>query len=195
MPNDFEIINIGDRIDRHFDTEGACFSWESQHCELVMAFANLKPAEIRGVEQGTFEFGLNVIDQMPFLCFRIFEVVGAKGFAKPKQGKLVLPWQECPFHLAYFDPAILPHFDAFRAEPNAHLGIASILTTWPNMTVQALRFFTLSPFFTQKLIDALLSTAAAYTREGYSTAVQRIYATHPVNSIGESSRVRCKSGD
>jgi len=33
------------------------------------------------------------------------------------------------------------------------------------MTVKTLRFFTVSPFFTEKLIEALLSTASAYTRE------------------------------
>jgi hypothetical protein len=77
----------------------------------------------------------------------------------------------------------------------AHLGIGVVLTGWPGMTVKALRFFTVSPFFTQKLIEALLSTAPAYTFEGYEQGVQRVFQTYPTNAIGEGSRVRCKSGD
>jgi len=195
MSDYLEKISIGDRLDREQEAEGARFTWIENSCELVMSFQGLRSAEIRGVEQGVFEFGLNVIDQMPFICFRIFEIQGAKGFGQPKQGKLVLPWQECPFRLSRFDPEVLPHFDEFRAQPEARLAIATILTDWPGMTVKALRFFTVSPFFTQKLIEALLSTAAAYTREGYVDAVQRIFSTHPTNSIGERSRIRCKSGD
>lgn len=195
MSDYLEKISVGDRLDRQQEAEGARFTWVENACELVMSFQGLRSAEIRGVEQGVFEFGLNVIDQMPFICFRIFEIQAAKGFGQPKQGKLVLPWQECPFHLSRFDPEVLPHFDEFRAQPEARLAIAAILTGWPGMTVKALRFFTVSPFFTQKLIEALLGTAAAYTREGYVEAVQRIYSTQPTNSIGDSSRIRCKSGD
>jgi hypothetical protein len=195
MPDHLEKISIGDRLARPMEAEGCRLTWVENACELVMSFQGLKPAEIRGVEQGVFEFGLNVIENMPFVCFRIFEVSPAKGFGKPKEGKVVLPWQECPFHLSRFDPEILPHFDEFRAEPEARLGMAVMLTDWPRMTVKALRFFTVSPFYTQKLIEALLATAAAHTREGYETIVRKIYASHPANSIGEGSRIRCKSGD
>lgn len=190
-----EKVSIGDRLDRHQETEGARLTWIDTSCELCISFSNLKAAEIRGIERGTFEFGLNVIDDMPFVCFRVLELLESKGFGKPVQAKVVLPWQECPFHLSRFNPEVLPHFDEFRANPDARLAIATILTTWPGMTVKALRYFTLSPFFTQKLIDALLSTAAAHTREGYVDAVTRIFNTYPVNAIGEGSRVRCKSGD
>jgi len=82
-----------------------------------------------------------------------------------------------------------------RAMPEAHLGIVVVLTDWPGMTVKTLRFFTVSPFFTEKLIEALLSTASAYTREGYAQGVQRVFQSYLVNAIGEGCRVRCKSGD
>lgn len=190
-----EKISIGDRLHPVQAAEGPHLNWVADACELHISLSNPSPAEIQGIEQGVFEFGLNVIDQMPFVCFRVFKPLPAKGFGKPTQAKVVLPWQECPFHLSRFNPEVLPHFDEFRAEPEARLAIATLLTDWPSMTVQALRFYTVSPFFTQKLINALLSTVGAYTRESYADAVHRIYRTHPVNAIGDGSRVRCKSGD
>ncbi len=142
-----------------------------------------------------FEFGLNVVESIPFLYFRVFEVMSTKGFGQPQRGKVVLPWHECPFHLAHFHPEALPRFDDFRATSEAHLDIIVILTDWPGMTVKALRFFTVSLFFTQKLIEALLTIAPAYTFEGYEQGVTRVFQTYPTNAIGEGSRVRCKSGD
>lgn len=195
MSDDLIAISLGDRIDPPLEAEGARFTWMEDHCELMISLSGLRSAEVKGVEQGVFEFGLNVVESMPFVCFRIFEIVKAKGFGKLPQGKLVLPWQECPFHLSRFDPEALPHFDDFRANPEARLAIATILTDWPGMTVKALRFFTVSPFFTQKLIEALLSTAPAYTFEGYEQGVQHIYNAYPTNAIGDGARIRCKSGD
>ena len=189
MADQLEHIAIGDRINRPHEVEGACLNWAEDSCELVISFSNLQAKEIRGVQQGVFELGLNVIDSMPFVCLRVFEVVG------PQQARLLLPWQECPFHLSRFDPEALPRFDEFRALPEAHLGIVVVLTDWPGMVVKALRFFTVSPFFTQKLIEALLSTAPAYTFEGYEQGVQRVFQNYPVNAIGDRCRVRCKSGD
>lgn len=195
MSDNLERISIGDRINRLHETEGARLSWIDNSCELIISYDNLKPKEVRGVQRGIFEIGLNVVESMPFVCFRIFELVGGKGFGQPQVGKIVLPWHECPFHLSRFDPEALPRFDEFRAMPEAHLGMAVILTDWPGMTVKALRFFTVSPFFTQKLIEALLSTTPAYTQEGYEQGVQHIFQTYPVSSIGDGCRVRCKSGD
>ena len=195
MSDHLERICIGDRINRDHESEGARIRWTDSGCELVISFGNLQAKEIKGVQDGVFELGLNVLDSIPFVCFRIFELVEVKGFGQPKKAKLLLPWQECPFHLSRFDPETLPHFDEFRAKPEAHLGIAVVLTDWPGMVVKALRFFTVSPFFTQQLIDALLSTAPAYTREGYAQRVQRVFESYPVNAIGEGCRVRCKSGD
>ena len=195
MAGQIEEIAVGERLERPHEAEGARFRWADDSCELVISLSKLRPAEIRGIEHGVFEFGLNVVESMAFVCFRVFEVVGGKGFGQPQQGKLVLPWHECPFHLARFHPEALPHFDDFRSMPEAHLGIIVILTDWPGMTVKALRFFTVSPFFTQKLIEALLSTAPAYTREGYVHGVEVIYKTYPTNAIGDGSLVRCKSGD
>jgi hypothetical protein len=60
--------------------------------------------------------------------------------------------------------------------PEDHLSIVVVLTDWPELTVKALRFFTVSPFFTEKLIEALLGTASAYTREGYEQGVQRCFS-------------------
>lgn len=195
MADQLEHIAIGERLERPHEAEGARFRWADDSCELVISLSNLRPKEIRGIEHGVFEFGLNVVESMPFVFFRVFEVVGTQGFGRPQQGKLVLPWHECPFHLARFHPETLPHFDDFRAIPEARLGIIVILTDWPEMTVKALRFFTVSPFFTQKLIEALLSTTSAYTREGYAQGVTGIFETYPTNAIGDDSRVRCKSGD
>jgi hypothetical protein len=195
MADQLEHIALGERLDRPQEAEGARFSWADDSCELMISLSKLRPAEIRGIEHGVFEFGLNVVESMPFVCFRVFEVVGAKGFGQPQQGKVVLPWHECPFHLSRFHPEALPHLDEFRTTPEARLSITVILTDWPGMTVKALRFFTVSPFFTQKLIEALLTTAPAYTFEGYESGVQRVFQTYPTNAIGEGSRVRCKSGD
>ncbi|HIK45431.1 MAG TPA: hypothetical protein IGR64_11185 [Leptolyngbyaceae cyanobacterium M65_K2018_010] len=195
MSGHLERLSIGDHIHRSHEAEGARFSWVEDSCELVISYSNLQAKEIRGVQQGGFEMGLNVVESIPFFCFRIFEVLGAKDYGPPPVGQLVLPWHECPFHLSRFNPQALPCFDEFRARPQTHLGILVILTDWPGMTVEALRFFTVSPFFTQKLIEALLSTAPAYTREGYEQGVQRVFQTYPVNTIGDGCRVRCKSGD
>ena len=195
MPEYLERIIIGDRINRPHETEGARFSWADDACELVISFSNPQAKEIKAVQHGVFELGLNVVESMPFVCFRIFELSEAKGFGQSQATKLLLPWQECPFHLARFDPKALPQFDEFRVKPEARLGILVILTDWPEMTVKALRFFTVSPFFTQKLIEALLSTAPAYTFEGYEQGVQRVFQNYPVNAIGDGCRVRCKSGD
>jgi len=195
VSDNLEIVQVGQPIDRPQETEGARLTWTEDHCELMMSFASLKAAEVRGVEQGVFEFGLNVVEQIPFVSFRIFQVSSGKGFGKPAIGKVVLPWQECPFHLSRFDLDVMPHFDEFRAQTEARLSMAVILTDYPSLVVRALRYFTLSPFFTQKLIDALLETAPAHTREGYEAAVKRVFAQYPVNTIGDGARVRCKSGD
>ncbi len=195
MSGHLERITIGDRLNRPHETEGARFRWVEDSCELVISFSNLQAKEIRAVQHGVFELGLNVVDSMPFVCFRVFELLATKGFGQPQQARLLLPWQECPFHLSRFDPEALPRFDEFRALPEAHLGIVVVLTDWPGMVVKALRFFTVSPFFTQKLIEALLSTAPAYTFEGYKQGVQRVFQNYPVNAIGDGCRVRCKSGD
>ena len=115
MTGHLERISIGDRLNRTHEAEGARFSWVDDSCELVISFSNLRPAEIEGVQHGVFELGLNVVDAMPFVCFRVFKLLKTKGFGQPQQAKLLLPWQECPFHLSRFDPEALPRFDEFRA--------------------------------------------------------------------------------
>jgi hypothetical protein len=195
IPDDLEIITLGQTLDQPYEVEGSRVTWVADRCEIVIALHDLQASETQAVKSGIFELGLNVIEQMPFLCFRIFQVATGKGFGSFHSAKVVLPWQECPLHIARIHPDQLPHFDAFRANPAARLGIYIILTDWPGMTVKALRYFTLSPFLTQKLIDALLSTAAVYTRDSYTDAVNRIFAQYPINSIADASRIRCKSGD
>lgn len=59
MSDDLEIIQIGEPVDRPHEAEGARLTWTENHCELMMSFSNLKAAEVRGVEQEVFEFGLN----------------------------------------------------------------------------------------------------------------------------------------
>ena len=195
MTGYLEAIHIGDRLNRHHDAPGSLLSWIDNQCQLIISLDHLKAEEIRGVQRGVFEIGLNVIDHLPFVCFRIFEVTSTKGFGQAQPARLLLPWHECPFHLCRFDPQALPDFDGFRANPEVHLALTVILTDWPSMVVRALRMFTLSPFFTQKLIEALLTTATAHTYEGYALAVNRIFEAYPTGAIGEGSRVRCKSGD
>jgi hypothetical protein len=195
MTGYLESIHIGDRLSRRHEAPGPLLSWIDHQCQLIISLDNLTPDEIRGVQRGVFELGLNIIDHLPFVCFRIFELSQSKGFGQPQPARLLVPWHECPFHLSRFDPQALPNFDAFRAQPNIHLALTVILTDWPGMVVKALRLFTVSPFFTQKLIEALLTTATAHTYEGYALAVNRIFDTYPTGAIGEGSRVRCKSGD
>ena len=195
FPDFIEPVILGAPILRDHPEDGARFQWCASHCELMMAFEHLRPAEVEAISAGAFEFGLTVIDQMPFVCFRVFQAKPSKGFGRPRIGKLVWPWQECPLHLSRFDPDTLPAFDDFRATPNVRLAIAVILAERPSLVVKALRYFTLSPSFTQALIDALLSTVAAHTREGYEAAVRSIYAAYPPNGLGEQCQVRCWSGD
>jgi hypothetical protein len=106
MADQLERIAIGERLERSHEVEGARFRWANDSCELVISLGNPRPKEIRGIEHEVFEFGLNVVESMPFVCFRVFEVIGTKGFGQPQKAKLVRPWQECPFHLSRFDPGI-----------------------------------------------------------------------------------------
>ena len=82
MSGPLERISIGDRLNRPHEAEGARFQWAEDSCELVISYSNLRPAEIEGIQHGVFEFGLNVVESMPFVCFRVFDMIGpqaAKG--------------------------------------------------------------------------------------------------------------------
>ena len=61
MADHLEHIAVGERLDRPHEAEGARFSWADDACELVLSLSQLRPAEIRGIEHGVFEFGLTSV--------------------------------------------------------------------------------------------------------------------------------------
>lgn len=194
---DYLRVVKGEKFYRVIDCEGALVSWFSG-LEIVANFSNPSPREIDGFANGEFELALNVINDIPWFCFRIFSQSHSKGFGR-KEYRVILPWQECPFHAARIDPPLLQRIEklALEAEENKELRVATnvILLDFPSNTVLSLRRFTLSPFFSRKLFTSVLDTKAAHTSESYDQAVSEVLARYPVDSIGESSRVRCKSGD
>lgn len=159
-----------------------------------MTFKDPSLLEQWAVESGIFEVTLNVIDHIPFLCFRIFQV-------KPQQthpsklATLVLPWQECPFHLAQVDPDHLPAFEQVRRNPELRLPITAVLTDLETARVRAVRQFNLNPFFSQSLVNALLASFPHYTKSSYPNAVDQVFAKFPINSIGDAARIRCRSAN
>ncbi|MDB9538988.1 hypothetical protein [Anabaenopsis arnoldii] len=194
---DYLRVVKGEKFYRVIDCEGALVSWFSG-LEIVANFSNPSPREIDGFANGEFELALNVINDIPWFCFRIFSLIPKKGFGR-KEYRVILPWQECPFHASRIDPQSLQRIEelALEAEENKELRVATnvILLDFPSNTVLSLRRFTLSPFFTRKLFTAVLDTKAAHTSESYEQGVTATFDEFPVNAIGESSRVRCKSGD
>jgi hypothetical protein len=191
---DFGLITVGQSHTKSLDTEGAEFVWSADWVELTLTFRNPSLAEQWAIESGIFEVALNVVEQVPFLCFRIFQVETHGQLNHTKPATLVLPWQECPFHLSQLSPDQLPTFDPVLHDPCFRLPLAVVLTDLESKRVRAIRQFTLNPFLSQALVDALLTTFPCYTRYSYPHAVDRILAKHPVNTIGDSARIRCRSG-
>ncbi|WP_448603126.1 hypothetical protein [Thermoleptolyngbya sp.] len=190
---DFGLITVGQTHTRSLDAEGAEFTWLSDWVELTLTFHNPSLAEQWAVESGVFEVALNVIEQVPFLCFRIFQVDRYTHAGHTKPATLVLPWQECPFHLCQVHPDQLPTFDPVLHNPNFQLPLAVVLTDLESKQVRAVRQFALSSFLSRSLVDALLKTFPYYTRFSYPAAVDRILAKHLINKIGDSARIRCRS--
>lgn len=190
----FGLITVGQIHPPSLDGEGAEFAWGADWLELTITFRNPSASEQRAVETGVFEVALNVVEHIPFLCFRIFEVKNASPLDHSKSATLVLPWQECPFHLVQAHPERLPAFDRVMHNPEFCLPIAAILTDIETARVCAVQQFTLNPFFSRSLVEALLATFPHYTRLSYPAAVDRVFANHPLNSIGDSARIRCRSG-
>jgi len=193
-PRELGLITIGQIHPRSLDAEGAEFNWNAGWPELTMTFREPSPKEQQAVESGTFEVALNVIDQVPFLCFRIFQIADADPFGQRKPATLILPWQECPIHLVQIHPDRLPAFDAVLQNPEFSLPMAAVLTDLETGRVRAVQQFILSAFLSRSLVEALLSTFPCYTPVSYPAAVDRIFANYPLNSIGETARIRCRSG-
>ncbi|MBF2086633.1 hypothetical protein [Thermoleptolyngbya sp. C42_A2020_037] len=190
---DFGLITVGQRHTRSLDAEGAEFTWRSDWVELTLTFRNPSLAEQWAVESGVFEVALNVVEQVPFLCFRIFQVDKYAGPGRTKPATLVLPWQECPFHLCQLHPEQLPNFDPVLHNPNFQLPLAVVLTDLETKRVRAVRQFALGSFLSRSFVEALLKTFPHYTRLSYPNAVDRILAKHQINTIGDSARIRCRS--
>jgi hypothetical protein len=71
---EFGLITVGQPHPRSLDGEGAEFTWCADWLELTMTFRDPSRSEQQAVEAGVFEVALNVVEQIPFLCFRIFQV-------------------------------------------------------------------------------------------------------------------------
>jgi hypothetical protein len=192
---EFGLIRVGQTHPRSLDTEGAEFLWCADSLELMLTFKEPSLLERWAVTSGIFEVTLNVIEQIPFLCFRIFQVNDSEQFNHPKSATLVLPWQECPFHLVQVEPDRLPAFEYVMQNPESGLPITVVLTDLETATVKAVRQLKLNPFFSRSLVDALLSSFPYYTTHSYPEAVDRVFAQFPTNTIGDTTRIRCRSGD
>lgn len=196
---EFVVLSIGGKYYRDLGGDGVLASWTGAGLEIIAKYPNASKREREGFGTGDIEFGLNVIDDIPWLCFRIFSLIGNdKGFGQKKY-RSVLPWQECPFHAAMIDAEYLQQIEEFaseyEADQNLRLMTHLMLIDSPSNTILTMRSFTLSPFFSRKLLAAVLDTKPAHNPKSYVNAVSEVYARHPVDSIGQSSRIRCKSGD
>ena len=192
---EFGLITVGQPHPRSLDGEGAEFTWCADWLELTMTFRDPSRSEQRAVEAGVLEVALNVVEQIPFLCFRIFQVNNVHSADHSKPATLALPWQECPFHLVQIHPDRLPNFEHVVQNPDFCLPIAAVLTDLETDSVRAVQQFTLNPFFSRSLVDALLNTFPCHTQQSYPAAVDRALAKHPLNTIGDSARIRCRSGN
>jgi hypothetical protein len=195
---EFVVLKTGGKYYRDLGGEGALVSWTGAGVEIVVNYASPAKREVDGFANGEVEFGLNVIDDIPWVCFRVMGLINERGFGK-KEYKPVLPWQDCPFHAAMIDPPYLLQIEEraseYEADQNLRLITHLMLLNFPSNTILTIRFFTLSPFFSRKLLAAVLDTKAAHNPRSYNDTVPRVYNRYPVNYIGQSSRIRCKSGD
>lgn len=194
-PKKFDTIAVGQPYERSLEGEGAEFTWEGDHLELVMTFNAPSRYECEAIESGVFEIGLNVVEQIPILCFRVFQLSPPQRFESSRKAVLILPWQECPFHLAQADPERFPAFDTVQQQVEFRLSVVAVLTDLSTTRVSALRQFSLSHFFSRSLVNALLKTFPCYTSASYPEAIGRVFATFPLNTIGDTARIRCKSDD
>jgi hypothetical protein len=195
-PRDFGLISVGQIHPRSLDTEGAEFTWKADRLELMMTFKNSTPFENQAVESGIFEVGLNVVEHIPFLCFRIFWVeADLNPDQEAQKATLVLPWQECPLHLAQTDSEHLPAFDYVMQNSGFRLPITAVLTDLKTSRVRSFQHFSLSAFMSRYLVESLLTTFPYHTRTSFPISLDRVFAHHPLNSIGDTARIRCRSGE
>jgi hypothetical protein len=192
-PDHLKMLAIKQPYSRSLDGEGAEVFWYPDGLELILTFDKPSLEECREIETGTFEIGLNVVDQIPFLCFRIFQVEPSAAGQSSRKATLVLPWQECPFHLTQVKADRLPTLDEVRQSDDAQLPMAVVLTDLNSGSIETFRHLTLSPFFSKSFVQALLQTFPYYTPCSYPEAVANLFAKLPINSIGDGSRIRCQA--
>jgi hypothetical protein len=191
--NHLKVLAIGQAYSRSLDGEGAEVFWYPDGLELTLTFDHPTLEEKRAIETGIFEIGLNVVDQIPFLCFRIFQVEDFWESRGSRKATLVLPWQECPFHLTQVKADKLPALDEVRQLDDFQLSIAVVLTDLSNGSIHTFRHLTLSPFFSKSYVQSLLQTFPYYTSCSYPKAVEKVFAKLSTNSIGDGSRIRCQA--
>jgi len=199
-PEGITAIVLGEKFYRN-TFEGALVSWTPGGLELAVSFDKPSQDEVDGFNDGAFEIGLRVANDIPWVCFRIFKFVRQpKGFqATPQVARIVLPWHECPFHAARVDPDYMREIGNFALEAaeedELRIAVNAVLVEFPTGEVLAIRRFSLSPYFSRNLLSAVLTTSAAHTPETYDQAVTDVFNQFPVEAIGESTRIRCRSGD
>lgn len=194
--SDLQIAVQGEKFFNELPDAGSIAGWHSG-LQLISAFKSPSQQEISAFQSGEFEIAINQIDNIPFISFRVLIPAG-RGFGDQKFN-VAIPWQECPFHASRIDPMSLERIEIFSVEsrksPDLRLSVNALLLNFPDHIIQSMRIFSLSPFASRKLCSSVLGSKDSHTSESYRISVEKIYNYFPVNAIGESSRVRCKSGD
>ena len=192
------VIAVGDKFYKNMPQEGALASWTGGGLEIAIALNQPTPGELRGAREGVFEMGLTVVNEIPWICFRIFHIQEqVRGFgATAHKVEEALGWHECPFHAVRIAPEYLQDIAEFDfLNPELRIGVTAVVLDWPSHKVKALRRFSLSPFFSRELCSAILDTDDLHTSESYDQEITRLYRDTPVGELGESTRIRCRSGD
>lgn len=201
-PEDLElrVIVQGELFYRPINQEGALVSWTTGGLEIAVSFAKPTERERIAFNDGIFEMGTTVIQGIPWIAFRVFQIeVKPKGFGQGQPARVMIPWHECPFHAVRIDPDYRNQIQEFTLEaaenPELRLATNAILLDYPSSEVIAIRRFSLSPHFTREFLSSVLITQATHTWESYDNAVNQTFEQYPVGAIGESTRIRCRSGD
>ena len=191
------VIAVGHKFYRNIPQEGALAAWTGGGLEIAIALNQPTPGELLGAREGVFEMGLAVVNEIPWVCFRIFQLQEpVRGFGAPaRKVELALGWHECPFHAVRISPEDREDIESFDfANPELRIGVTAVVLDWPSHKVKVLRRFSLSPFFSRELCSAVLDTDDLHTEASYDQEISRLYRDTPVGELGESTRVRCRSG-
>lgn len=166
----------------YFITEDNTGQWE-----LVWAIANPTEAEIEGINAGTIECRLAVVENIPFFCFRILYL-----------DEVVIPWQECPFN-GNFIPGGQQYLEferiAMLSNPEIRIGLPIILIDYMDFIIKAMRYSSLSPKFSRNLLDAIANCQIDKEKEYHGKLIS-IYSRYPINYISENCAIsQCFAGD